>query len=135
MAHGLYRPPLYILGQRSALLFQPFPRVLSHITTVGISSRLPPPPQLPDNNQVCLTNYKRGCLPPPHSLALLLCPLAPMPTLSPLPSLLSLHMLRARLYSSSLCLCLSLSLMLGQPWRNFASGYSLEIKEWFWPLG
>jgi hypothetical protein len=66
-------------------------------------------PGLPGNNQVCLTHYKRGCLPPPHSLALLLCPLAPMPTLSPLPSLLSLHMLRARLYSSSLCLCLSLS--------------------------
>ena len=27
--------------------------------------------QLPGNSQVCLTHYKRGCLPPPLSLALL----------------------------------------------------------------
>jgi hypothetical protein len=31
-------------------------------------------PQLPDNSQVCLTHYKRGCLPPPVSLALAFSP-------------------------------------------------------------
>jgi hypothetical protein len=31
-------------------------------------------PQLPGNSQVCLTNYKKGCLPPP-----------PLPLLSPFP--------------------------------------------------
>ena len=45
------------------------------------------PPQLPSNSHVGLTHYKRGCLPPPRSLAS--CPLAS--PLSPFPSPLSPH--------------------------------------------
>ena len=60
--------------------------------------------QLPGNSQVGLTLYKRGCSPPPLSLALaflpLFCPLVPSP--------LSLQVLMASLYFSTLSafLCL-----------------------------
>ena len=69
-------------------------------------------PQLPGNSQVCLTHYKRGCLPPLLSCllapALSSCPTPPPPH-SPHLSL-SLHMLMASLYSSTLFLSLSLFL-------------------------
>jgi hypothetical protein len=42
-------------------------------------------PQLPGNNQVCLTHYKRGCLPPLLSCSLTLFLLCPFSPLSPPP--------------------------------------------------
>jgi hypothetical protein len=69
-------------------------------------------PQLPGNSQVGLTHYKRGCLPPPPSLALpflLLLSFLPTP---PVPSPLSFHVLMASLYS---CSPLLLSLYLSLP--------------------
>ena len=82
------------------------------------------PLQLPGNNQVCsspqlpgkiqvdLAHYKRGCLPPPHSLSLLFsyslasCSLAPS---LPIPFLPSLHMVMVSLYFSTLSFSLPFS--------------------------
>jgi hypothetical protein len=64
-------------------------------------------PQLPGNSQMCLTHYKRGCLPPPLSLLFLLFlldPALPSPDFSP-----PLSILVAGLYSLSLSLSLLLS--------------------------
>ena len=60
-----------------------------------------PPPLLPGNSQVNLAHYKRGCLPPPSSLALtlLLLPLAPLLPLSACPSPISGHGQSLFLYS------------------------------------
>ena len=70
-------------------------------------------PQLPGNGQVCLTHYKRGCLPPPPSCSLAsllsLCPLSPSPSLPIHPTTTTCH--GSSLFSSTLSLCFSLSLL------------------------
>ena len=58
---------------------------VAHTLSVDTSLLLGFTPQLPSNSQVCLTHYKRGCLPPPHSLALFSSPLALVPLPSPHP--------------------------------------------------
>ena len=69
--------------------------------------------QLPGNSQVSLTHYKRGCLPPPLSLVLLISCFSlalVLPFLSiPFPSHFSLCV------SLSVCLSVSLSLSLSLP--------------------
>jgi hypothetical protein len=70
-------------------------------------------PQLPGYSQVCLTHYKRGCLPPPHSLFLAL-------TLSPCSCSLSLPITPPPPCAHDWpllphLLCLSLSLLPSQP--------------------
>jgi hypothetical protein len=64
-------------------------------------------PQLPGNSQVCLTNYKKGCLPPP-----------PLPLLSPFPHpplCPGAHDWSLLLFSLSLSLLLPLPLLLPSP--------------------
>jgi hypothetical protein len=46
---------------------------------IRLSFRLGSAPQLPGNNQMCLIHYKRGCLPPLHSLLLASCSSLPIP--------------------------------------------------------
>jgi hypothetical protein len=70
-------------------------------------------PQLPGNSQVCLTHYKRGCLPP---FSLLLLPSCSLSVLSPLPpSLLILSLPPPRAHGWPPLLSLSLSLSLSLP--------------------
>jgi hypothetical protein len=75
------------------------------IPIVSILSKLCP--QLPGNSQVGLTHSKKGCLPPPRSLALLSsCFHSVSSPLSPLSLFLSAHGRPLLLYSLSAFLCL-----------------------------
>jgi len=73
-------------------------------------------PQLPGNSQVCLTQYKGGCLPLPHSLSLLLFSLSvpsllifSLPALSPC-SCWPLLFFLCVCVCVRVCVCLSVSL-------------------------
>jgi hypothetical protein len=92
-------------------------------------------PQLPGNSQVYPTHYKRGCLPPPHSLLLFSCFYSFSHTLLPLcpfslhsPPLLTLHVFMANLYSFTLTPpTLSLSYPLNSPPHALNKFYSYPI--------
>ena len=64
----------------------------SYMKILGLTFCLGSTPLLPANSQLCLIYYKRGCLPPPYSLALF-SPLAfaPLPSSASIPIPLTKH--------------------------------------------
>ena len=77
------------------------------VLSVSLLSK--PHPTLPLNSQVSLTYYKRDCLPPPHSLVLLLLAFFPLFPLCPHYLSASLHVVMAGLYFSTLSFSLPFS--------------------------
>ena len=90
---------------------------------IGVSI-LSSAPQLLGNSQVCLTHYKRGCLPPPLSLALAHFSFS-LPSLSPFLSPLSMCSWPTSTPLRSLSLFLTLCLSLNSPCHALNKLYSI----------
>jgi len=118
-------------------------KITSHVLSLLDTRCLPqllafclaPPLQLPGNSQVCLTHYKRGCLP----LLSLLLSCSSLPAVSPLSPVSSPFFPHAHdcLYFSSTLLLLflcptTLSTPLQMPWINSILYYTLM---WLVPQG